>query len=109
MSRFKLRNKLRNAVDGMKTLAKVIHDESKFPGRPQPHMAAKNPLWGGEHDKVESSETIAEERATESVGHDELPKPVEKAPDGGEFWFLKDGDSDGWHETNPGLIDAEED
>ena len=109
MSRFNIRNKFRNAVDGMKTLAKVIHDESKFPGRPQPHMAAKNPLWGGDHDKAETMEQGLEEERPDDVDSKELPKPVEKAPDGGDFWFLKDGDPDGWLETNPGLIDEKED
>ena len=68
-------------------------------------MAAKNPLWGGEHSPVTSN--APEPQASDDPA-DELPRPVERAPDGGEFWFLKDGDSEGWHETNPGLNGAEE-
>ena len=26
----------------------MVNEEAKHPGRPQPHMVARNPLWGGE-------------------------------------------------------------
>ena len=45
--RSRLKNKIKGTLEGVGALAKVIHDEANHPGRPQPHMAARNPLWGG--------------------------------------------------------------
>lgn len=94
--RDRLKERLKKGLKNIKALASVVHEESKYPGRPQPHMAARNPMWGGDESPPESSSEIQQE--TSSV--ETFPED-ERAPDGGQFWFLK-GDAEGWHETNPG-------
>lgn len=88
--RSQIKSKIKEGLKNIKSLAFLIHDEASHPGRPQPHMAARNPMWGGEDSPPEEP----------PIEH-ELPEE-RMAPDGGEFWFLK-GDAEGWHETNPGL------
>ena len=75
----------------------MVNEEAKHPGRPQPHMVARNPLWGGESgpnpDKTE-------------VPQVEEPSPSPKAEKADEeseqdFWYLR-GDDEGWSDPNPG-------
>ena len=68
--RSRLKNKIKGTLEGVGALAKVIHDEANHPGRPQPHMAARNPLWGGgevERDKQESQSSATEEEQVEGA------------------------------------------
>ena len=92
-----IKSKIKESLRNISTLGKVIHDEAKHPGRPQPHMVARNPLWGGEDSPP--TEQQMEERQQEI----EHPVPEERmSPDGDEFWFLKDNDEvDDWSKTNP--------
>lgn len=96
--RSSIKEKLKQRIGNLKTLGKVIHEEAKHPGRPQPHMAARNPLWGGEHDAPSKEEKL--NQIHEEIDH---PIPEERmSPDGDEFWFLKDNDEgDDWSKTNP--------
>ena len=93
-----IKSKLKESISSIKTFGKVIHDEAKYPGRPQPHMVARNPLWGGEDSPPAKDEHF--DQAHQQIEH---PIPEErKAPDGDEFWFLKDNDDgDDWTKTNP--------
>ena len=94
--RSKLKGRIKEGLSNFKTLGKVIHEEAKHPGRPQPHMVARNPLWGGENSTVHEEM----EQKQQEIDH---PIPEERrSPDGEEFWFLKDNDGDDWSATNPG-------
>ena len=122
--RSKIKSRLKNKLEQLKVLAAVVQDEANHPGRPQPHMAARNPFWGGEekvtkadaHDRAEgedvpktSSELNEElqdkskkpqEPQKQSVGKDEQKGSLDEEE--ADFWFLKYGDNEGWNETNPG-------
>ena len=120
--RSKIKSKLKHKIEQLKTLAAVVHDEANHPGRPQPHMAARNPFWGGE-EKTDRSKSSADKKDSNEAGSNtddkhqleaESPQdPQEetsskKQPKGSleeeeaDFWFLKYGDNEGWNETNPG-------
>jgi len=97
-----IKSKIKEGLGNIRVLGKVLHEESKYPGRPQPHMAARNPLWGGEDDAPNEVRDQMEQKQQEI----EHPVPEERmSPDGDEFWFLKDNDGDDWSATNPGLKD----
>lgn len=103
--RDRIKSRLKSGVSNIKALAAVIHDEANHPGRPSPHMAARNPMWGGE-----TGAAVAEDSPTQETSSSSTEPPIEhpvpeerRAPDGEEFWFLKDDDAEGWSETNPGL------
>lgn len=96
--RTRLKNKLKEVLKGFKAFGFLIHEESKYPGRPQPHMAARNPMWGGEEMSPEERE--AEQAAKDAAAGEQ---PVDTRDSSGEeFWFLKYDDNEGWEETNPG-------
>lgn len=107
--RSRLKGKIKDTVEGVSALARIIHDEANHPGRPQPHMAARNPLWGGGDvtDKEASSTPASSDVETEGLpdapvqtaGADEVT-PQET---GDDFWFLHDpdGEVDDWSQTNP--------
>lgn len=103
--RDRIKSRLKSGVSNIKALAAVIHDEANHPGRPSPHMAARNPMWGGETGAaVEDDGSTQETSLSLAEPPIEHPVPEERrAPDGEEFWFLKDDDAEGWSETNPGL------
>ena len=97
--RSRLKKKIKDTLEGVGALAKVIHDEANHPGRPQPHMAARNPLWGG--GEVERSENPPTEE-------DSNPAPTTEADSSkseqeADYWFLHDpdGEADDWSKTNP--------
>lgn len=106
--RSRLKNKVKGAIEGMGALAKVIHDEANHPGRPQPHMAARNPLWGGgEVDRTDKEDTeesasnaLRDDGSQTDVAQSEAPS-VEK--EDVDYWFLndEDGEGDDWSKTNP--------
>ena len=98
--RSRLKNKIKGTLEGVGALAKVIHDEANHPGRPQPHMAARNPLWGGgevERTDKPSSKEENEEQSTASVEQGSSGEPE------ADYWFLHDpdGEADDWSKTNP--------
>ena len=99
--RSRLKNKIKGTLEGVGALAKVIHDEANHPGRPQPHMAARNPLWGGGEvertDKPSSNEESEEHQPTASVDQESSGEPE------ADYWFLHDpdGEADDWSKTNP--------
>ena len=105
--RSRLKNKIKGTLEGVGALAKVIHDEANHPGRPQPHMAARNPLWGGGEVEVEGSETedssVSDADAqSNSTTTDTTVQPTESEPEP-DYWFLHDpeGEADDWSKTNP--------
>ena len=101
--RSKLKAKIKAAIGNADALAKVIHEEALHPGRPQPHMAAKNPLWGGEHSKkIEDDEQEHSEENTVNTTV-ERSAPVEKDTKDDAFWFLKEDGEEGddWSKVNP--------
>ena len=97
--RSRLKNKIKGTLEGVGALAKVIHDEANHPGRPQPHMAARNPLWGGgEVERAEQPSSDEEnEEPTTSVDQSSSGEPE------ADYWFLHDpdGEADDWSKTNP--------
>ncbi len=107
--RSRLKSKVKGAIEGVSALAKVIHDEANHPGRPQPHMAARNPLWGGgevdrtdkeETEKSESSAVVTDDGSQTEVGQAQTPSVETEEVD---YWFLndEDGEGDDWSQTNP--------
>ena len=123
-----IRSRVKKAFKRIRVLAQVIHEESKYPGRPQPHVVAKNPLWGGgdarenepkdettENEKTESVETEREERIQNPTEKTDLQKreDMDSADkdngeqgslneEGADYWFLQYDDVEGWNESNPG-------
>ena len=86
--RSKFKKRLKDAIENVKALSKLVADEANHPGRPQPHMAARNPSWGGQEEPAKD------------------PPPNKKkanvsASDDGDFWYLRD-DNEGWDDPNPG-------
>ena len=103
--RSRLKNKIKGTLEGVGALAKVIHDEANHPGRPQPHMAARNPLWGGgEVEKSDDAGTEEENVVDSSVAAsaDGTSSTPESEPEA-DYWFLHDpeGEADDWSKTNP--------
>ena len=103
--RSRLKGKLKETVQGVSALARVIHDEANHPGRPQPHMAARNPLWGGGDVTDEAVDGTTE---SPELDVSELPSTTESPENSaseaeGDYWFLHDpdGEVDDWSRTNP--------
>ena len=87
----KIKHKLKAKVRDVRALSLLIRDEAKHPGRPQPHMAARNPMWGGEdtpNPKPDSDAPAA-------------PDSDASQESDGDFWYLR-GDDEGWSDPNPG-------
>ena len=98
-----IRDRLKKRIGRVHEAVKTIREEASHPGRPQPHMAQRNPMWGGNKD--EPPEGVSPQP--------DVPAPhTEEQEDSGdgEFWFLKEGDSEGWDQTNPagGPVEREE-
>ena len=103
--RSRLKNKIKGTLEGVGALAKVIHDEANHPGRPQPHMAARNPLWGGgevERPETEDQSVSDSETQEDSTTLGTTNQSVESEPEA-DYWFLHDpdGEADDWSKTNP--------
>lgn len=108
--RSRLKNKIKGTLEGVGVLAKVIHDEANHPGRPQPHMAARNPLWGG--GEVEGAGSQSTESEREDVQDSQAGEGTQSVSSAGtensnseeaDYWFLHDpeGEADDWSKTNP--------
>jgi hypothetical protein len=99
-----IRDRLKKRIGRVQEAVKNIREEASHPGRPQPHMAQRNPMWGGNKDEAPAGVTP----------QSSVPDPHAGAQDeddgDGEFWFLKEGDSEGWDQTNPtgGPVEREE-
>jgi hypothetical protein len=103
--RSRLKKKIKGTLEGVGVLAKVIHDEANHPGRPQPHMAARNPLWGGGdvgRSETEDSPISDSDAQVHSTTSDTTNQSVESEPEA-DYWFLHDpdGEADDWSKTNP--------
>ena len=98
--RSRLKKKIKGTLEGVGALAKVIHDEANHPGRPQPHMAARNPLWGG--GEVERTEQIPVEDEDSQPTSTTESETSQSEPEA-DYWFLHDpdGEADDWSKTNP--------
>lgn len=99
----------------VRDLLKDVAEEANYPGRPQPHMAARNPLWGGEPDQPRPGTPAPKPTPQSSGPPSGAVDPFAQSPSSGretgdEYWFLKDNEEeDGWRETNPGKTDPAED
>lgn len=91
-----MKSRVKRGLGNIKALAAVINEEANHPGRPSPHMAARNPMWGGEDTPVDDVST-KEEDVTESS---EVESNATES-EGEAFWFLNYDDVDGWDATNP--------
>ena len=120
-----IRSRVKKGLQKIRVLARVIHEESKYPGRPQPHVAAKNPLWGGgDAREGESEDTRETEDKEETIS---AQTPVDKDTstsqqkegvenhdqgslneEGADYWFLQYDDVEGWNESNPGQKKSDE-
>ena len=86
----RIKGKIKGRIKDVRALVNIIHNEAKHPGRPQPHMAARNPLYGG----------VEEEQASKKTS----PPPKEDIVEKEDFWYLR-GDNEGWSDPNPGKKD----
>ena len=104
-----IRDRLKKKIGQVHEAVKSVREEAAHPGRPQPHMAQRNPMWGGNEDAPPAGVTPQTAVPDPYATPEERLK--EEAPGGGEFWFLKEGDSEGWDQTNPdgGPVKREED
>ena len=105
--RSKIKSRLKQKLGQLKVLAAVVQDEANHPGRPQPHMAARNPFWGGDENlgrgetedqqQEEADLEVSTEKSSEAATNKGSLEEEEA-----DFWFLKYEDNEGWNETNPG-------
>ena len=91
--RSRIKQKITDRLKDFRALWGIIKDEANHPGRPQPHMAARNPLYGGEED--------AQNPPQESPNSTTPPPSTSSENDDGDFWYLR-GDDEGWSDPNPG-------
>ena len=121
-----IRSRVKKVLQKVRVLGQVIHEESKYPGRPQPHVAAKNPLWGGgdarddqskdtnsKQESPEESPNIQNSEAKEnptSQHNEDLENNDQGSlnEEGADYWFLQYDDVEGWNESNPGQKKADE-
>ena len=101
--RGRIKGRIKDTLGGVSALARIIHDEANHPGRPQPHMAARNPLWGGgevEDEDSPDSDTSQEDQSLENSTEQES---VQSETEEADYWFLHDpdGEADDWSKTNP--------
>lgn len=95
-----IRDRIKRRLKGARDMFQRVQDEAGYPGRPQPHMAARNPLWGGTEDRP--PEGVTPKTAVPSSPPSSEVDPY-ASKDDGDFWFLKEGAvDDGWQVTNPG-------
>ena len=94
--RTRIKKMIKERIKGIQALASLIHEEANYPGRPQPHMASRNPLYNG--GDVEETPTPPQEEPATSL---EQAGIVDVASEDGDFWYLR-GDDEGWSDPNPG-------
>ena len=120
-----IRSRVKKGLQKIRVLARVIHEESKYPGRPQPHVAAKNPLWGGGDTREGESEDTRETEDKEETISAQTPVDKDTSTsqqkegvenhdqgslneEGADYWFLQYDDVEGWNESNPGQKKSDE-
>ena len=108
MTPFNIRARIRQRLQDLTALFRAVNDEANHPGRPQPHMAARNPLWGGEsggpRDGTEARDAVPAKAPPPAPEGVDPYASNEVAPESeGEYWYLQ-GETveEGWRETNPG-------
>lgn len=108
-----IRTRIKRRLKKIRALFEMVAEEARHPGRPQPHMAARNPLWGGEPDQPPpNTPTSPTPAPTPDNPAPDDPDPFAPQPQAGDddYWFLKDNEAeDGWRVTNPGQADPAED
>tara|TARA_B100000927_G_C16184763_1_gene356863 strand:+ start:208 stop:585 length:378 start_codon:yes stop_codon:yes gene_type:complete len=117
-----IRSRVKKALQKIRVLGQIIHEESKYPGRPQPHVVAKNPLWGGGDARDgESKDTRGKEETTSAENPVNKDTSISQQKEGAEnneqgslneegadYWFLQYDDVEGWNESNPGQKKSDE-
>ena len=96
--RNRLKSKVRSAVGNLRPLGAVLHEEANHPGRPQPHMASRNPVWGGESGAVDPVDREDPPLSPSPVDSPDAPEGDDEVP-----WYLKYEDNEGWDDPNPGM------
>ena len=100
--RARLKAKLKEKLKDVRSLMAIVHEEANHPGRPQPHMAARNPLWGGETGgKSEEKPVSNKAEEDQSTIKTSTSKPKKELDEDNDFWYLR-GDDEGWSDPNPG-------
>ena len=107
--RSRLKSKVKQSLENIQILGKVIHDEAKHPGRPQPHMVARNPLWGGQDTPPSSSASMSvkddlqmdSQKDSLKANSETVDNPEVQNAEESDFWFLSEAEDD-WSQTNPG-------
>ena len=122
-----IRSRVKKTLQKIRVLARVIHDESKYPGRPQPHVAAQNPLWGGGDARTDTENKDMDNKEPDNIDTEQDSSTVQKNPvsptaqdasvsslqqekndqgslneEGADYRFLQYDDVEGWNESNPG-------
>jgi len=95
--RARIKSKLKSAVQDARALFTIVNEEAKHPGRPQPHMVARNPLWGGETGEAPDKVDVPPSEPRKEVNL----KTESKSEEEPEMWYLR-GDDEGWSDPNPG-------
>ena len=97
--RTRIKSKIKEALGDVRALFQMVNEEAKHPGRPQPHMVARNPLWGGENGpNPDKTEVPNVEKTPQEIVPEGEKKQEEEDQD---FWYLR-GDDEGWSDPNPG-------
>ena len=92
------RDRIKKRIGRVHEAVKSVRDEASHPGRPQPHMAQRNPMWGGNTDEAPAGVTP---QTSVPDPYGEPADGTKETPSGDEYWFLQEGDSEGWDQTNP--------
>lgn len=107
--RSRIKAKIQDRLQDIRALVRVVNEEANHPGRPQPHMVARNPLWGGEAGEIpaqkqvpsETEKHVSEPTSTISTASPPKEKKESKEAEDDDFWYLR-GDDEGWSDLNPG-------
>jgi len=96
--RTRIKSKIKEALGDVRALFHMVNEEAKHPGRPQPHMVARNPIWGGENGpNPDKTEVVENEQKPQEADK----KNVKEESEDQDFWYLR-GDDEGWSDPNPG-------
>ena len=110
--RSRIKAKIQERLQDVRALVRVVNEEAKHPGRPQPHMVARNPLWGGEAGAPPTQKEVPSEPEQEVHTASPAVTPTSPPPSSSstetkqttqddDFWYLR-GDDEGWSDLNPG-------
>lgn len=97
--RTRIKSKIKEALGDVRALFQMVNEEAKHPGRPQPHMVARNPLWGGENGPNPDKTEVPQSQESSSAPAQKVEKPEDEGEQ--DFWYLR-GDDEGWSDPNPG-------